>query len=388
MNNKKPITAVVLILSLIMSLGMAGCNSNNDDPAERDPEHRLFSSTASSDTVIMPSHPDQPSNTKETTEPEQSAQKQTSKPAEQSSQASKSESSQKPKKKNEAELKQLLAKNKPGKALYDAIYKLDDYKAGGHVVTDLDGDGNYELVIRSKDRTTISIYQVENKTLKGPVEIKAPTQADLRYGFFSEDKKYCDNICCLTTLEDMGGNTYIMNVYDYKGIDAEPEMSRSIVFTASYVADDPSKVQFTADDPGFLKDSWQESFNDECKTIFSIKETDKKPDVKKTEKILTEFTKKYYQKDDLTLRLYDGRTLGDSILPINSVSDLAKNAVFAKHGMKFEHPLCIAFFNKKDDYTEKKPFGKYTVEDYKDEKDLTDTDKMVLEAIIDFDNSL
>ena len=56
--------------------------------------------------------------------------------------------------------------------------------------------------------------------------------------------------------------------------------------------------------------------------------------------------------------------------------------------MKFEHPLCIAFFNKNDDYTEKKPFGKYTVEAYKDEKDLTDTDKMVLEAIIDFDNSL
>lgn len=387
MKNKKRITAAVLILSFIMPLGMSGCN-NDSDPAERPAEHRLFSSTESSDEVIMPSQPDQPSNTKETTEPETSTQKQNSKPAEQSSQASKTESSEKPKLKNQAQLKQLLAKNKPGKTLYDEIYKLDDYKAGGHVITDLDGDGNYELVIRSKDRTTISIYQAQDKTLKGPVEIKAPTQADLRYGFFSDDIKYCDNMCCLTTLEDMGGNTYVMNVYDYKGIDTEPEMTRSIVFTASYVENDPSKVQFTADDPGFLEYSWQESFNDECKSILSIKETDKKPDVKKTEKLLTEFTKKYYQKDDLTLRLCGGVTLGDSVLPVGSVSDLAKNAVFARHGMKFEHPLCIAFFNKKEDYSEKKAFGKYTVENYQDEKDFTDTDKKVLEALIDFDNSL
>ncbi len=376
MKNKKNITAVILILSIIMSFGMTGCGEDN---GARTSESSKKNSTVPASTESKQEEPTSVQNSQSTSRTD------TSSPAQQSSKA---ESSAKPKLKNEAEVKKLLSKIKNEKKLYDEIYKLDGYKAGGHVITDLDGDGSYELVIRSTDRTTISIYKAVDKVLKGPIELKASDQADLRYGFFSEDIKYCDNMCCFTTLEDMGGNTYVMDVYSFNGIDSELEKTRSVVYTASYVAEDLSSVQFTTDDPGFLEYSWQESFNDDCKSIITLKENEKKPDLKKTQKLLSDFASNYYKKDDLNMLIYSGVTLEGSTLPIGSLSDLAKNEVLAKHGAKFDHPLCIAFFNKMDKYEEKKPVSQYDLENYKNEKDLTDTDKNVLEALFEFDESL
>ncbi len=387
MKRRNHFTAFTIILSIIMSVCMVGCGGSDTEGQESIKESSAASSAVSTPADVSESGGEGDTSTVPAWA--QSSVEESIPDQMPSQQPTENESALKKKKmKNEAEVKKLVSKLKPGKTLYDEIYKLEDFQAGGHVITDLDGDGTLELVIRSKSRKTISIYKAEDKVLKGPIVLQASEQADMRYGFFSEDKKFCDNMCFFTTLKDMGGNTYVMNVYNYAGIDKELELVRSVVYTASFVENDMSKVQFTTEDPGYLEYSWQESFNDGCKSIITLKENDKKPDVKKTAKFLSDFASKYYAKDDLVLNICGGMTVDGSALPIGSVSDLAKNEVLAKHGQIFDHPLCTAFFNKMGNYEATQPQGRYSIEKYADEKDFTQTDKNIIEALIEYDNTL
>lgn len=385
MVNGNKLKALLLAGIMVMSFAAAaGCGEDESEPEEAVSSNSTSVQPSAVQSASKPTIPAQPSAASKSVQTSSASSRVQSSKAE----SSKKEEVSKLSKEVQEKVLNIIAESTSEREMYEAIYALKDFKADGHVITDLDGDGNYELVTRTKDRKTIKIYRVVNGQLKGPLQLKAPMQADLRYGYYCDDKKYCDDSCYLTTLEDRGNDTYAMTVYLYSGIEEELVPDTELIFARENAWDPDSNV-YVANGMEFIEQSWQESFNDKCLYVVDPAEDTLELSKKRMEELIDTFAGSYYKKKDFRLLTTHNPVAEGTSLPINSISDLAKNEVLARHGQAFTHPLCIAFFNKNAHYNPVMSVGYYTVENtINNGEEFTNADRRILMAFTNYDNNV
>ena len=88
------------------------------------------------------------------------------------------------------------------KEMFDMIYELDDISAEGHVITDIDNDGAYELVTRGNGKKLIKIYEVTDGKLELAGMVEGEDKADLIYSFkdITSEEGISMPVCYFSTL--------------------------------------------------------------------------------------------------------------------------------------------------------------------------------------------
>ncbi len=240
------------------------------------------------------------------------------------------------------------------KTIYDKIYNIDSYKAAGHVITDVDGDGKYELITRDSSRSVIMIYKISGNSL---LEKKfdypdlgySNIHMDLRYDY--EDK----DVYFVATGTDDNIN-YKVKVFQF--VDDEFVLKK----TAEYdLTVDKQRVPNDKNNKNIvLSGSWLESFNDDCTEAAP---TDRYYISKENSgSYVTAFMDNYLNykdKDPNTIIRYMSTDNDCYGVPRNKASSLILNEIYARHGMKSSYPRFIAFFNKKSNYKEEHSSGYY-----------------------------
>ena len=250
------------------------------------------------------------------------------------------------------------------KDMLNNIYALEEYSAGGHVITDIDADGAYELVTRSSDMKTIRIYEVSGDKIELANELIGIDKAEMIY-VHGGDKTQC----FYRTLEELGDSKTKVKVFQYNG--PGTSMSNKLVCTVQYTGagggsdgydvfdSNGNKVSVFTDEYKYISKSWRESFNDYCCDVAPI--TDYKEACQSasgsgelysyTESALSSldyFYSSYYTSDDYTVwRGYDYTLKG---LDTHYVQQMMINEILGRHNYKFSDPEVTALMNKKYSY--------------------------------------
>ena len=270
------------------------------------------------------------------------------------------------------------------KEMFDMIYELDDISAEGHVITDIDNDGAYELVTRGNGKKLIKIYEVTDGKLELAGMVEGEDKADLIYSFkdITSEEGISMPVCYFSTLKSAGDYKTSVRILNYNGPDSEMTEEASFIVEVyndgkmdrtRYLDENGNQIE---DDKGiiaFATYRWRESFNDDCCNLLpetaeeliveeeqsmegiiymhpEDENTDKKYYHQKSEiyNKIHLFPKLYYKHDDTNPWLAFG-TAVDGLYEA-WIERLAKEEMLAKYNYKFDSPLTTAFMNKKPEY--------------------------------------
>ncbi len=244
------------------------------------------------------------------------------------------------------------------KDMLNNIYALEEYSAGGHVITDIDADGAYELVTRSSDMKTIRIYEVSGDKIELANELIGIDKAEMIY-VHGGDKTQC----FYRTLEELGDSKTKVKVFQYNG--PGTSMSNKLVCTVQdkgygsydvFDADGNAVKNVFTDEYNCISNTWRESFNDYCYNVAPETENyeacteDSYGNWAYTQsfaKTLTDFTSYYYLYDDQSV--WNSGSYSDGV-SYKYIRQMAVNEIYARHNLKFNNPEITAFMNKKPNY--------------------------------------
>ena len=260
----------------------------------------------------------------------------------------------------EKAVKNIIIRNDNQKDSFEEIYNLDDYKAGGHVITDIDGDDSYEMITRSEDRRVIKIYELSGNKIILSKELTGVSKANLIYVFGDHTTK-----CYFQTLKNKTPDDTEIKIFEYNG----PDAAMSNVFTCNqrdtnmyeFKYYDMNGAEITSDDRlSFIKRSWQESFNDLCseamrETSFmevcypegkgwAGKQDPYYPDATFN---IDDFAEEYFTEGDDPL-IYGFNLVHG--LRYEYIKQLIINEIIGRYNYKFADPMTTAFMNKKSSY--------------------------------------
>lgn len=238
------------------------------------------------------------------------------------------------------------------KEIYDKIYALDKYSTAGHVITDVDNDGKYELITRNAERSAIMIYKISGRELLE----KKFDDPNLGYNSVRVDMRYSNNgsDVYFTVLGTNDNQFYQMKIFKFTPGQFVMNKTDDVTFSLDEYRQldfqNMSKPAKSACDK--LQLAWTESFNDSC--------TEGAPsdsvEIPKEEMgtYVNDFTTHYYDQYDIDPDRIVRFSVDDSSdgLSLYSVQTLLLNEIYARHGMKSSYPYSIAFFNKKSYYKE------------------------------------
>ncbi len=256
------------------------------------------------------------------------------------------------------------------KELLDKLYMMDEYKAGGHVITNVDVTLGYELVTRSDDRKTIKLYKLINNIFTKVAEISADIQTNLIYVDHDMTDDNFEHKCYFETINSAENNQMMVRIYYYDSL-VNTLVTEKEFLTEIYSDGKMEQTKYMTKDGNELDENeaaiaykyicgWQESFNDSCYKIVPATQTE---DVLE---LYEESSNSYYSyklayDNAIQSFCYDYYTSGDTNkfktfgLRINGVSEidahiLAKHEITARHNLSFQDPLITAFMNKNPDY--------------------------------------
>ena len=374
MKLQKNFTAVLLCAAMLASVGLSGCNNKSEPQKDQSSvqESQQSSVQESQQSSVQESGESQQSDIQESSEAaessaagesEESSSEQSS--TEESSQASAEESSKEESKPvsdkeiAEAAIADFRAGKISEKQMYENIYSLDKYKnnTGGHVITDVDGDGAYELVTRASDMKSITIYDVEDDNTISPVGFVSTEKTNLIYLFGDGLTK-----CYFETLEKLSDNQTKVKISSYGGKNNVKEEAVFIVedngllnyriFDGS--GNELKYTSFSDDNVKFITNTWQESFND---NFYEAMPETKTKEVCETSEYgylifkegisLESFAQNYYLEDDKPLWSVENMVHG---LHYKNIQQLDVNEIVGRYNYKFSDPLTIAFMNKNPGY--------------------------------------
>ena len=238
------------------------------------------------------------------------------------------------------------------KDIYDKIFNMNEYRSSGHVITDVDNDGKYELITRDADRSEIMIYKISGKDLlekkfDDPKLGFNSVRVDMRYSILNKDVFF-------TTLGTNDNQFFKMKIFKFTPGQFLMKKSDDVTFTV----DENRRPDYsTLDEAGKnaclkLSGTWTESFNDSCTEGAPSNSVEIPKDM--MSKYVTDFPLYYYDSSDINSSTMvkfptDNSSYG---LPLHTIQTLLLNEIYARHGMKSSYPHSIAFFNKKNYYTE------------------------------------
>ena len=246
------------------------------------------------------------------------------------------------------------------KTIYDKIYNIDSYKAAGHVITDVDGDGKYELVTRDADRKTIKIYSMSDGKLCKPKELTAVSKVNMIY---VKGSKYYD--CYFETIKDISEKEKEVKIFSYNGpgIDMTKELTVNILQENAYltITDSSGKVLTKSDSNyKYFEGIWQESFNDNCDYIISSSSYKKICRYIDNQNayvytfdgfIGIEFPDNYYSEGDAMEDFVSHGSSGRKTTKAMEIfKQLVCNELVGRYNYKFTDPLTVACMNKKASY--------------------------------------
>lgn len=246
------------------------------------------------------------------------------------------------------------------KEMFNNIYALADYNAGGHVITDIDADGAYEMITRSNDMKTIKIYEISENKIVLANELTGIDKAEMVYLHGGELTQ-----CFFRTLEKVGNNTTKVKVFQYNA----PGTSMSQKFECSIKSNgtgldyevfdsEENKVNVFGDEYKYISKVWRESFNDYCHDVIpetNYQEICENPGNSEYGWIFrgngynswVNFASNYYLYDDYYVWRSEGYT---EDLNLHYVQQMAVNEILGRHNFKFSDPEVTALMNKKTDY--------------------------------------
>ena len=263
------------------------------------------------------------------------------------------------------------------KEMFDKLYSLEEYTSGGHVITNIDIDSNYELVTRSKDKKTIDIYELFDNRLEKVVTLSADIQANLLYVDENTGDEKFEHSCYFETIDYAENNNMKVRIYRYRN-DSGVLVTQNEYLVELYGDSKMDYVKIMDKDGNklegndavsahnFLTSRWQESFNDNCFEIVPISQNSDVIKLSESNyvgpsgpaeyyaytldynKLISDFCNAYYNDGDhpkfVTFGLY-----------INGLSEidahtLAKHEITARYNLSYDDPLITAFMNKKPYY--------------------------------------
>lgn len=372
---KTPEKIIFILLSAVIlaPICLAGCSEGKNQEENSTPESSVQESTAQESSAAkseknVESRSDEKQLTSEKSGKDESSQKipDVSK-TESSKQESDNDNMTDTEKKVSTIIKNYTNSDISEKDLFNQVYELDDYKAAGHVITDIDGDGAYELVTRSTDEKTIRIYELSDNKIMLAKDLTGETKADLIYVF--DNKKW---ECYFETLDRSDNNTAV-KVFNYNGPDKdmdivlecnvlkmeEPQTIPTYVFSdnnGTEIIETDSKLKY-------ITNSWCESFNDSfteaCEQTKDKKLVNPEPIGYGSgeQPILTYYEncrpdyegliKAYYGEGYVPLWHAENMCLG---IHLKDYDSLIINEIIGRHNYKFTDPMTTAFMNKKSYY--------------------------------------
>lgn len=232
------------------------------------------------------------------------------------------------------------------KEAYDNLYTYyNDSNADGHVITDLDGDGTYELITRSKDRRTIKIFKYVNGEIK-------TSSLEPDSSVVQANLNYTEKNCYFNVIKNYGADKYKIKVFEYRNSDYK---LHNIFEYECEKRERHDGMQYTVNDNSPSSEEsakireyegWQESFNDDCTEVTN---SDKEIiPINSVAGLMRDFAYRYYKDGDMVL-LSGEASSANGLNPI-TIKYLALNEIYARNGMKSSNPIYLSFFNKKSYY--------------------------------------
>ena len=233
---------------------------------------------------------------------------------------------------------------------YNAVYNnLGNVYMEGHVITDIDGDGEWEMAVRTSDKKTISIYKIIDNKLAKVRYLTGITRADLIYSSLENPSR-----CYLRTIKK-DGDEFVFKIFKYNG--AYKDMDQLYECSVDF---DTRKTEVEKGLP-YMTCVWRESFNDDFYDALPGSDSEYKltyvhDDMYKFSdySITGHFFYNYYKdnEDDVFTMMYGFDSwfgYGSADNP-GGIQNVMVNELFARHGYKFKSPMLTAFMNKKHDY--------------------------------------
>ena len=355
MSNKKRILILALTGVLMLSVCASGCGNSTEENNTENPNTLQSSQVLEKNSETASEMSRESSESEKSTVPAQSSQQSAESKQDQESKteskasASSAEESQTEKQNT---VSSIIEAGGSQKEIYDNIYALDKYRSAGHVVTDVNNDGKYELITRNEDRTQLMIYKISGSDL---IEMKFndpgfglnSLRFDMRYSTGSNDVYF-------TAIGTNDNQSYRMKVFEFVPGQFVINETADITFKVNeYRKPEMQNMDETGVNVcNKLQFAWTESFNDSFTEGAPSDSVEIPQD--QLGKYAVDFVDNYYDEKDSD----SGKTVCFSLdnsykgLSLYSVQDLLLKEIYARHGMRSSYAYSIAFFNKKNYYNE------------------------------------